>query len=45
LGVLGLDEVLESGTGVLREAGVEEAVEALSGILGLIGGEFVIGHS
>jgi hypothetical protein len=44
LSVSGFDEVLEAGTGVLREAGVEEAVEALSSILGLIGGEFVIGH-
>jgi hypothetical protein len=29
---------------VLGEAGVEEAVEALSGVLGLVSGELEIGH-
>lgn len=43
-GVVGFDQVLEAGTGMLWEAGVEEAVEALARVGGLIGGELVVGH-
>ena len=43
-GVVGFDQVLEAGTGMLGEAGVEEAVEALARVGGLVGGELVVGH-
>lgn len=43
-GVVGFDQVLEAGTGMLGEARVEEAVEALARVGGLIGGELVVGH-
>jgi hypothetical protein len=42
--VVGFDEVLEAGAGVPGEAGVEEAVEAFSSVLGLVSGELEIGH-
>lgn len=43
-GVVGFDQILEAGTGMLWEAGVEETVEALARVGGLVGGELVIGH-